>query len=608
MTRLADLRKRLRRLRRRRARVRLGTGLSAFLLAVLWVPAAAFAVDWSLEPGQLPRAVLLAGCAIAVLWAFGRFTAPWLGRRETELDMALLVERQEQIDSDLVAAVQFDSPGAAAWGSARLRQAVIEQAAQRGKRLDVMKGLSRKRLFRRLAMLLLSAAAWAAVGYGLTDHLSAFARRMFLLSSVHYPTRTRIASIVVKSRPAAEDQRDQKDPPAAPADWKAVKDGSVDPADPSLQPIRILYGHQVRFQAECSGELPETGKLELTARRSGSQKEIELRRDPQAAALYTAELEPLREEHRWQLYLGDAWTDPAVLTVSRLPLVDVQLEVTPPLYAVTDQQTPSPSTPAGLRQISVIEGSSVRVNVRTDSALKAATLTIVDRTDGNTRHPLGKVPPPQPGDPRELWVIDGQESPLSAVTELTRYQIDVTDVEGQQLEQPVTGVIRIRTDAPPRIAAAVVTRWVLPTARPTIYYRAVDDYGLGSVSIDATITRADGSTQQRQFPIFSYRPDRSSAGQGPPPRNLAPRPRSLAAGHTFDLGPLELNKDDTVKVTLRATDFRGRRPGKSAVAEELVFHVTDQQGILAGMMETDRQSAGQLKTMIQRQLGIGDSP
>ena len=44
------------------------------------------------------------------MWAYWRFARPLLKRRETDLDMALMVERQQGIDSDLVAAIQFENP------------------------------------------------------------------------------------------------------------------------------------------------------------------------------------------------------------------------------------------------------------------------------------------------------------------------------------------------------------------------------------------------------------------------------------------------------------------------------------------------------------------
>jgi len=115
MTKLSSLRARLADLRRRRQAVRWATGYAALALAVLWALVVAFLVDWSLQMTRPQRLVSLVVCAGVVFWAMRRFTLPWLGQRETDLDMALLVERQQKIDSDLVAALQFETPEAARW-------------------------------------------------------------------------------------------------------------------------------------------------------------------------------------------------------------------------------------------------------------------------------------------------------------------------------------------------------------------------------------------------------------------------------------------------------------------------------------------------------------
>ena len=85
---------------------------------MLWALAGVFALDWCFQRNVdlLQRLLLLGFAAAAVIWAFVRFALPWLGKREDETDMALLVQRQAGIDSDLVAALQFESADAAQLG------------------------------------------------------------------------------------------------------------------------------------------------------------------------------------------------------------------------------------------------------------------------------------------------------------------------------------------------------------------------------------------------------------------------------------------------------------------------------------------------------------
>jgi len=567
MTRLTELRNRLAKLQRRRRNVRWETAYSALLLAVLWILAALFLLDWLFELDRLLRAItLLVGAGVAV-WAFRRYALPWLGQKETELDMALLVEHQEHIDTDLIAAVQFESPEAPQWGSVQLEQAVIDGVATTGRRINVMRGVSRKELSRRSIFLALTVIAWCIAGFAFQPHTGVFFNRL-LLGSMHYPTKTVIESITISGH-------------------------QVDPTNPGRTPIKLRYGEPVSFEVCCRGELPDQGEAKLTAARSRLRTTLTLEPAAEGSRTYTADLPRLVDSVRYQIFLGDAWTDPGRLGVGLLPNVEVELEVEPPDYAKADPNAEPVTMPRGLRQISVIEGSRVLLRLFADKPLSRATLSI-DQQDYALKR----------GDSNqsELWLRDDEnlpadapKSPLAAVIEPIRYQIQVTDTEGLELERPIEGVVRIRADSPPRVAAAIVTQYVLPGAVPTVYLRATDDYGIARLAIDRKVIRIDGQTEESQSEIY-----RLPSGQ--PPK------KDLESNYPFDLTPLELKRGDRVEITLQAVDYRGPRAGKSAAAETLVFQVTDEQGILEHMAEADRQSARQLKTMIQRQLGIGESP
>ncbi|NQU25246.1 MAG: hypothetical protein HQ567_28510 [Candidatus Nealsonbacteria bacterium] len=606
MTKLHELRKRLASLRRRRQRIRWETGYSALLLAVLWVAAVALLFDWSFERVMTvpARACVLGVCAAAVIAAFFLFVRPWLGRRESDLDMALLVERTEHIDTDLIAAVQFESAEAPEWGSVQLEQAVIESVALSGKRLNVMRGLSRKELSRRFLLLLLTVAVWGGIYWGARGHVHAFLSRMFLLSGVHYPTDTRIDAIAIKNA------HGDLDNPKAPIDWKTVDGRKIDPVYPGKTPIKILFAQQARFEVKCSGELPKKGRVEINTSLSKVHTTVELKPRTDGTLLpgtcvYVGELEPLREKVFYRVLLGDAWTDWGVLGTTQLPIVTVELEVVPPSYARGSDYAGPLKMPIGRRQISVVEGSQVLVKVSSDKRLKQAKLKIVSRTangaNGDQSFDFERVekdPNNKDNDNRDVWALGSKLSPLHAVVEPIRYALTVLDEDDQPLERPIEGMIRIRADGPPRIAAATNTPFVVPEAVPTIYFHAVDDYGLDRVY--ATYSVARGSDEQAatgEIPIFSAK----SGSQWP--TTVHPN-----RGHGIDLSSLGLQKDDKLTVTLHAVDYRGGRAAKSAEADPLVFQVTDQQGILAAQLEFDRLSAGELNTMIRRQLGIGDSP
>jgi hypothetical protein len=606
MTNLDELHRRLRRLAGRRRRVRWTLGYSAPAIAAMWALATLFLVDWLLQTDRGPRVVLLALWVAAAAWAFWRYARPWLGQRETELDMAMIVERHEHIDSDLVAALQFESAEASQWGSAQLEQAVIDQVALRGRRLDVMQNLPRRELHHRLWILAATLAVWAAVAVVLPGHVAAFLNRFFVLGGQHYPTRTHIDAMTLGSRPV--------DPGAfgqIPADrpwWEILTQTPV--ADENESTLRVGYGQPPHFELTSSGALPDAGQLVVTGVRSGVRTTVSLERSektpaaagvPGAAAIYAGELPKLSEAVDYQVYLGDAWTDPARIETTQLPVVDVEMEITPPSYASTTAA--SNRMPPGMRQASVIEGSRVAIHVRSDKPLRSATVKIDDAI-----HELKREGTPGgEGDP-DLWSLDPQGTPLEAVVQPVRCLVQVTDLLDQQLERPIECAIRILADLPPRVRAATNTPYLLPAGAPSIYFGAVDDHALARIWLTYEISRS-GQEQGESTAGGSGELDIYRLARGDTPRRIFEGTFVLDVGKLHERTKVRLEKGDIVKVTLAAMDYRGGREGRATSADPLVFQVTDEQGLKMSLLEADQQSARDLKTMIQQQLGIGgESP
>jgi len=556
--RLARLRSRLAGLRRRRRLARLTVGLSALAVALLWALIGTFLGDWLFDMSRPQRLLTVLACAGVVVWAFHRFTRPWLGWHESLIDMALLVQRQEEIDSDLVAALQFESPEAPQWGSVELEQAVIEQAAQLGRRVRPALDVSSTQVFRRTSALLATLALVTLSAWLFPDYLRAFFDRL-LLRSVRYPTHTLIESLTING-------------------------AQIDPAASDREEIACPYGMPLRLEVICSGKLPDAASARLTTEKSRLQTDIPL--DPQAGfGVYAGEWPRLVDDARLEVFAGDARTDPLRLVVVPPPAVDVQFEVTPPRYAATG--TSPTETVSGLRQLSVVEGSRVVVQVHSDKPLKESMLTLE-----GVEHRMARAGEPPLAGQRELWAVDPASTPLAAVSEPLRYAIQVRDRDGLSLERPIEGVIRIKVDHPPEITATALTTLVLPAARPTLAFKSTDDYGIGEVAVLAEVMHPDGSPGEKtEVKLYALR-----AGEAPR-KNVEDRQR-------FELAPLKAVKGDQVRVTLRATDDRGG-PGKPALSEPLVFEVTDEQGIYAAMAEADRESARRLQTMIDSQIDVG---
>lgn len=576
-TKLAALRSHLGALRRRRWAVRMGTGYGGLAVAVLWAVVAAFAFDVTLEMSRLQRAVSLLLCAGVTIWAFRRLTLPFLGTHEDDLDLALLVERRQHIDSDVVAALQFESSESDRWGSVQLKEAVVDYVAEFGNDLNVYEGLSYSQLRRRLVLLAGTVLALLIANAVYPGYAPAFLNR-FLLGSAHYPTKTIIERI-------------------------AINGVVVHPASAGGTVPRIPYGQTLRFEVECRGVLPDAGEAKLTSQVGALETTVKLSppspaegskdqpADP-AARNYAGEQLRLADSVSYQLYLGDAWTDPASIEVISMPVVTVELNDTPPTYAAASLK--KTVRQAGSRQISVIEGSRVDLKVTCgNKALKSVTVSTIEspsaKGDGKTDYPLkaqdaeGKV-----------WTLDPANTPFAAVLQPVSYQIQVEDADGLTLEHPIQGYIQIQIDRGPRIAAAIITDKVLPGAVPTISYGASDDYGLATLKVHRQVVRAGGETEQSVSTIKTVPADEQPQEQ-------------LRGSYKLQLAALKLVKGDEVRITLEAIDYRGREAGKSAKSEPLILQVTDESGILAGLVEADQKSSRQLDAIIQRQLGIGET-
>ena len=562
MTRLAQLRRCLDRLRRRRRGVRRAIAYSAVAIALGWTLAAAFLADWLLDLSRLQRAVVLLAAAGLLAWAVRRFALPWLGQRETLVDVALLVQKQEHIDSDLVAAIQFESAEASRWGSVQLEQAVIDRVAGASKGLRPLLGLPRERMRRRLALAAATALVLAAAAGRYPDHARVFLHRL-LLDSRHYPTRTIIDSVAINGR-------------------------TIDLDGPADAQVPAAYGLPVRFVVAGQGELPLAGEARVRSASSGLEVAV-LLEPGTGPGVFAGELPRLIEPAVCQFYLGDAWTDPIRLEMLLPPVVDVELDVTSPAYAGAEG-APTRQTLSGLRQLAVAQGSRVHVRILADKPLERAEVTIE-----GSRHETVCQGPLADNSARELWALDPRGTPLESLTEPIRYVIQVRDADGLELERPIEGVIRVKVDHPPQIAGSALTQLVLPTARPTISLSASDDYGLSQVAILAEVVRADGSPGGKAEQVVHAIP----AGQAPL--------KSFQVRHRLSLTQLQAGKGDQVKVTLRAIDFRGAgQEGKPALSEPLLFQVTDERGIYAAMAEVDRESARQLQAMIEQQIDVGE--
>ena len=204
MSRLTSLRQQLALLRRRRHTIRLGAAWLVIGLAVLWALAAMFLLDWQFTLDRFQRGIAIVVGAGVVIWAYRRYARPLFARRETDLDMALMVERQQGIDSDLVAALQFERPEAGRWGSAQLERAVIDYVAAFSRGLNVLEGIPTEDILRRGLALVVTVALLGVGAVMFPQYAATFFARL-AMSNRHYPTRTVIDEVRINGTLVSDD-------------------------------------------------------------------------------------------------------------------------------------------------------------------------------------------------------------------------------------------------------------------------------------------------------------------------------------------------------------------------------------------------------------------
>jgi hypothetical protein len=335
--------------------------------------------------------------------------------------------------------------------------------------------------------------------------------------------------------------------------------------------------------------------------------------------LFTGELPRLLESVRYSLVIGDAWTDPATITMIPLPAVEPQLNVVPPKYA---QDEPKPE--AGQRQVALLQGSSLEIDLACTNGKRLASAWVnLRRRDQTERFDLAKTS----SDGAKWSLVDQQgRTPLANIREEFRYELQVIDEDGLSLEAPIRGAVRIKPDRPPTAAADVVHKVVLPTAQPVIHYRVADDYGISSLKLIAEVERHASGNVAATAPEESAQGGENAPAAGATtatqkqeiPVHVTKEPLRgdklpLDSKFTLNLSPLQLTKGDRLKITLEVIDYRGENEagqptGERYQSDPLVLEISDESGVLAAISEADERSEQRLTDIIKRQLGIGESP
>lgn len=573
----------LRRIGRRRRMLRWSMGLSGIVAGgcVAWL--ALFALDWGLQLSAVERAVAIIATGVALGWAARRFVLPWLLDHETELQLAILLQRCERIDTDLVAALQFEAAGSERWGASELQQAVIKRVAGLAPSLPLKDDIPRRIVRRRILLAAAALACAAAIAWAFPHHARVFLQRL-MLQAASYPTATRIDEIRVAGQ-------------------------SVSPG-PSQAEVRCPRGMAVDVRVIVSGRIPSEGLVHLSAVESRQSSRLPLLQEGTTPAAFAGSLPPLTGDCECRIRIGDASVGPILLRLVHPPEVRLGFEIREPDYEGLEDRLHR--WQEGILQLAVPEGSWVRPWLIADRPLKRAVLRLGDdvltlrpaaappsATDGRTaagpqNARYGREHGEEIWTQGQNWMVEPAATPLAEVTEPMRLEFMVEDRDGSP-PLVIQAVIRPRPDQPPRILAESRISLVLPRARPTVFCRASDDRGLVRIDARAERVGADGIAETLHAWTL-WTADRQAT-------------RELEERFPLDLSVTGVGKGDRLQVYLLAVEQgRDGQPGRSVASTPITFEVTDEQGILAAMAELDRKSADQLQQMIDRQLEVGGSP
>ena len=538
MANLSPLHRGIKRVRRFRSVARLGSGVAQWVTAAGWLFLITFGLDWVGKMDTVERVVLLSIEAMALAWLFKKYMLPVIAVRESLIGIAAKIEAHQDVQSDLVAALQFNDANIDQFGSEQLRARVVNDTAQISPGIDYLFGFSRPALWKNLGKSLATVAIIIAVAISVPDYFNIFLRRI-ALGEESYPTKTVVLSL------------------------ETIEANAV-------------VGRPITFvvRVDDNKVVPDDGILKIVGK-NDAESELKLVRIGTTNE-YSVTLPRVIDDFAVTAIVGDDMGDTKKYDVLQVPRIELEMKADIPAYAVESFNVKS----AGGRIQSVLAGSNVHPVLRsTNNKLRAATIQLGDRVFTLKNE----------GDD---WRMPIENHPLIGVESTTKYQISVTDTNGISPDRPITGILQVRPDQNPRIAAATVINLVLSGAAPRIKFRAIDDFGIDTVTADITITRV-GMDNSDDTITRMINESKSHAKQID---NTVP----------IELADYGLKIGDTVLVTLRVTDYRGQQEGVSIPSDPIEFTVTSRANFLAAMRDIDSETDEKLDQIIKAQLGVGD--
>ncbi|MBC8356943.1 MAG: hypothetical protein H8E66_33645 [Planctomycetes bacterium] len=558
MSELQTFRAKLARLRSRRAFTRWQTVIARGVMLDVIALFVLLLADFSFRLEVVPRSIVIAVVVGVVSWRMLRHFTSDLLTHETIVDIALLLEQTNRVDSDLVAALQFDTTASSSVGSRELQRAVVDRTARISETLDFRSVVPKHDARRAARHATLAVVAVLVCWLAFPDHARAFWNRLWL-GDAKYPTRTQIEEVAINGRTDA---------------------------------ARVVEGEAVMFRVKCSGVTPDKAIARLRGVETGDSTSLVLKRIDTAVdtAIYAAEGPMVNEPLEYSLRVGDAEAESRSIALIRRPIVELTIEVEAPVYMQREK----------IRQheqhAQVMEGSTVRFAIRCTNRkrLKQARFEIVKDDEQDAERESVTFSPTD--DSGTSWHLDAASAGLTRVANGFQFRVAVLDEDGLGTYHPIEGAIRVKQDLAPVAALASLHQVVMPNARPSIAYTVEDDFGIGAIVMHArrSETRRPEDVQTEPVSIELHSSGASS------PMNKS----TIRSEYSLDLSPLKLVKRDKVLVWLEVTDYRGTSSGVSTNSESIELEVMDERAVLEAILRSDADAEQILTDAIEKELGL----
>jgi hypothetical protein len=236
---------------------------------------------------------------------------------------------------------------------------------------------------------------------------------------------------------------------------------TVEPGD-----VEVLYGSELSIVAIAEGA--PVDRVDLVV--EGSQQEPPLAMFPEADGRWRAVLAKVTEPAVYHVRAYRARSAKHQIRVLTVPQIEsVRVEITPPSYTgQTTYQGPVPQD-----GLAGLPGTTVRLHVHSNRPLAGGRLTLTGQ-----------------GDPPDRAMNPAATGSREAVGEFAirgdgKFEVHVTDVDGQSSQQSLAGKITLLADQRPfiRLLQPRATSLATPTTNLPVSLAAEDDYGISRVQL-----------------------------------------------------------------------------------------------------------------------------